>query len=145
VDPSASKVVLLVEDDPDHAELVARALAEEDGIRLVHLGDGQAVLAYLGREGPWADPASSPRPDLILLDLRLPGMEGREILHHLREAPATRDVPVIVMTTAEPRGDERTVADAVSGYAVKPIDGQRFRSLVRDLVARWTGRSRAGA
>jgi CheY-like chemotaxis protein len=134
-----------VEDDPDHAELVARAVADEDGIRLVHLGDGQAVLAYLGREGSWADPAVSPRPDLVLLDLRLPGMEGREVLRRLRDTPLTRDVPVILMTTSEPRDDERVAADAASGYAVKPIDGQRFRRLVRDLVARWTGRSRAGA
>jgi two-component system response regulator len=134
-----------VEDDPDHAELVARAIAEEPGIRLVHLGDGQAVLAYLGREGSWADPASSPRPDLILLDLRLPGMEGREVLRHVREAPTTRDVPVIVMTTADPRDDERVPADAASAYAVKPIDGRRFRRLVRELVARWTGRGRDGA
>lgn len=134
-----------MEDDPDHAELVARAVADEDGIRLVHLGDGQAVLAYLGREGSWADPAASPRPDLVLLDLRLPGMEGREVLRRLRDTPLTRDVPVIVMTTAEPREDEGVAADAASGYAVKPIDGQRFRRLVRDLVARWTGRSRPGA
>jgi CheY-like chemotaxis protein len=134
-----------VEDDPDHAELVARAVADEDGIRLVHLGDGQAVLAYLGREGSWADPAVSPRPDLVLLDLRLPGMEGREVLRRLRDTPLTRDVPVILMTTSEPRDDERVAADGASGYAVKPIDGQRFRRLVRDLVARWTGRSRAGA
>jgi two-component system response regulator len=138
------KVVLLVEDDPDHAELVARAVADERGLRLVHLGDGETVLAYLGREGPWADPASSPRPDLVLLDLRLPGMEGREVLRHLRESPATRDVPVIVMTTAEARDDEQVAVDAPSGYAVKPIDGERFRRLVQEVVAHWTGRGKAG-
>jgi CheY-like chemotaxis protein len=75
-------VVLLIEDDPDHAELVVRALAEDgDRVRLVHLANGGAALQYLEREGGWADPDASPRPDLILLDLRLPGMSGGHPLH----------------------------------------------------------------
>jgi CheY-like chemotaxis protein len=135
------RIVLLVEDDTNYARLVARAVADDGGIRLVHLESGEAVLAYLGREGPWGDPASSPCPDLVLLDLRLPGMDNREVLRHLREDPATRDVPVIVMTTtAEQRDDPNATADGPSGYAVKPADGRRFRRLVQQVVAHWTGR-----
>ncbi len=138
----AVAVVLLVEDDPDHAELVARALAgQSDQVRLVHVSDGRSALAYLAREAPWTDPESSPRPHLVLLDLRLPGTTGAEVLRRIKAEPGLHDIPVIVLSTSEARGDlavaEGALADAC---AVKPIDGERFRVLVQELVSSWTAR-----
>ena len=138
----AVAVVLLVEDDPDHAELVARALAgQSDQVRLVHVPDGRSALAYLAREAPWADPESSPRPDLVLLDLRLPGTTGAEVLRRIKAEPGLHDIPVILLSTSEARGDlvvaEVALADAC---AVKPIDGEGFRVLVQELVSSWTAR-----
>ena len=136
-------VVLLVEDDPDHAELVARALADSrESVRLVHVWNGVSALEYLMREGPWSDPAESPRPDLVLLDLRLPGMSGGEVLRRIKSSGDFGGVPVVILSTSEVRGElaaaEGTQADEC---AVKPIDGERFRGLVRDLVSAWTGRT----
>jgi CheY-like chemotaxis protein len=133
-------VVLLVEDDPDHAELVSRALVEYgDRVHLVHLADGDTALAYLERRGEWADPARSPRPDLLLLDLRLPGISGREVLEHIRLEPSLCEIPTVILSTSESREDLAVAAGgAADACAVKPIDGARFRDLVQQIVTSWT-------
>jgi len=129
-------VVLLVEDDPDHAELVARALAGQDAVRLVHVADGRGALDYLARKGSWAEEQKSPRPDLVLLDLRLPGLSGKEVLGRIKANEALRSIPVVILSTSEMRGGlAHAEADAC---AVKPMDGFRFRELVRQLVTTWT-------
>jgi CheY-like chemotaxis protein len=130
-------VVLLVEDDPDHAELVSRALDGE--VRLVHVSDGESALAYLGRAGRWADPEASPRPALVLLDLRLPGVDGGEVSRRIKDAPALREIPVVILSTSEARGDRGPAGgEHADACAVKPIDGEGFRELVRELVSSWT-------
>ena len=133
-------VVLLIEDDPDHAELVERALAEDsDKVQLVHLANGDSGLEYLEREGPWADPGSSPRPDLILLDLRLPGIGGGEVLRRIRNVPSLCEIPVVILSTSETREDLAVAAGGqADACAVKPIDGESFRELVQELVWSWT-------
>jgi CheY-like chemotaxis protein len=133
-------VVLLVEDDPDHAELVSRALAEEgDRVRLVHLANGDSALQYLERVGAWADPELSPRPDLILLDLRLPGLGGGEVLGRIRAVPSLCEIPVVILSTSRTREELAVAAGGgADACAVKPMDGQGFRELVRDLVWSWT-------
>ena len=133
-------VVLLVEDDPDHAELVARALsADADRVRLIHLANGDSALDYLERNGAWAEPAMSPRPDLILLDLRLPGMSGGEVLHRIRDTPSLCEIPVVILSTSETREDLAVAAGGrADACAVKPIDGEGFRELVQQLVSEWT-------
>ena len=133
-------VVLLVEDDPDHAELVSRALAEDgDRVRLVHLADGDSALQYLERVGAWADPDLSPRPDLILLDLRLPGLGGGEVLSRIRAVPSLCEIPVVILSTSRTREELAVAAGGgADACAVKPMDGQNFRELVRDLVWSWT-------
>jgi CheY-like chemotaxis protein len=131
------RVVLLVEDDPDHAELVSRALATDE-VRLVRVSDGESALAYLGRAGMWTDPKTSSRPDLVLLDLRLPGLHGGEVLRQIKSAPALREIPVVILSTSEARGDLGTAGEQADACAVKPIDGDRFRELVQELVSSWT-------
>lgn len=132
-------MVLLVEDDPDHAELVSRALAADaQAVHLVQVPDGESALAYLGRGGMWTDPKRSPRPDLVLLDLRLPGVDGGEVLRQIKAAPALREIPVVILSTSEARGDLGTAGEAADACAVKPIDGEGFRALVQGLVSSWT-------
>jgi CheY-like chemotaxis protein len=133
-------VVLLVEDDPDHAELVVRALADDgDRVRLVHLANGDAALEYLERNGAWADPDMSPRPDLILLDLRLPGISGGEVLDRIRAVPSLCEIPVVILSTSRTREDLAVAAGGrADACAVKPMDGEGFRELVRELVWAWT-------
>jgi len=140
-------VVLLIEDDPDHAELVARALAgESDRVRLVHLANGDSALDYLERNGAWAQPEMSPRPDLVLLDLRLPGMGGGEVLCHIRDTPSLCEIPVVILSTSQTREDLAVAAGGrADACAVKPIDGEGFRVLVQQLVAEWTTLGEAGA
>lgn len=133
-------VVLLVEDDPDHAELVSRALAgDSDRVRLIHLASGDSALDYLVRNGGWAEPEMSPRPDLVLLDLRLPGMSGGEVLRRIRDTPSLCEIPVVILSTSETREDLAVAAGGrADACAVKPIDGAGFRELVQQLVAEWT-------
>ncbi|MCG6924754.1 MAG: response regulator [Acidobacteria bacterium] len=133
-------VVLLVEDDPDHAELVSRALAEDgERVSLVHFANGDSALQYLERVGAWADPDASPRPDLILLDLRLPGLGGGEVLSRIRSVPSLCEIPVVILSTSRTREELAVAAGGgADACAVKPMDGEGFRELVRELVWSWT-------
>lgn len=132
-------MVLLVEDNDDHAELVVRQLAEHRvANNVVRLTDGQEALDYLFRTGKFEDPDSSPRPHVIFLDLRLPKVDGLEVLKKLKESDDLRDIPVVVLTTSE---GERDVAKAylnhTNSYVVKPVDYQKFRDLMDDLGFYW--------
>ena len=98
---AAHPVILLVEDDADHTELVRRAIEElAPEVRLEALADGELALDYLFRRGEWAAAERSPRPDLVLLDLRLPRLDGFSVLHEIKSAPALRHVPVVILTSS---------------------------------------------
>ena len=93
--------ILLVEDDPDHAELILRNLEEHPAVRkIAHVADGQAALDYLLRQGTYADPASSPRPNVVLLDLRLPKVDGLDVLRKIKADGDLRRIPVVVLSTS---------------------------------------------
>jgi CheY-like chemotaxis protein len=134
-------VVLLVEDNPDHAELVVRAISEHDvAARVVHVADGEAALDYLLRRRNYADPETSPRPRLILLDLRLPRVDGLEVLRAVKESPELRTVPVVVLSTSEASVDLARAHDwHANSYVVKPVGYEPFGRLMRDLAAFWLG------
>ena len=132
-------MVLLVEDNDDHAELVLRQMAEHRiANEVVRLADGQAALDYLFRMGKFEDPESSPRPHVIFLDLRLPKVDGLEVLKALKDSDDLRDIPVVVLTTSE---GERDVAKAylnhTNSYVVKPVDYHKFRDLMDNLGFYW--------
>jgi CheY-like chemotaxis protein len=132
-------IVLLVEDNDDHAELVLRQMADHRiANKVVRLADGQDALDYLFREGKFVDPKSSPRPHVIFLDLRLPKVDGLEVLKLLKESDTVRDIPVVVLTTSE---GERDVAKAylnhTNSYVVKPVDYHKFRDLMDNLGFYW--------
>jgi len=138
-------VVLLVEDETDHAELVMRSFREHhvaNDIR--HVSDGQAALDYLFRQGKFSDPESSPRPHLVVLDLRLPKVDGLEVLRQVKQCDKLADVPVVVLTTSQAEKDIAAAYDyRANSYVVKPLDFDNFHQLVRDLGFYWLAWNRA--
>jgi CheY-like chemotaxis protein len=137
-------LVLLAEDNPDHAELVMRNLAEHPiANRVVHLTNGQAVLDYLLRHADYADPARSPRPHIILLDLRLPRVDGLQVLHTIKTSELLRPIPVIILTTSDTEQDyTRAYHNYANSYLVKPLDHQQFHKLIEDLGFYWLAQNK---
>ena len=134
--------VLLVEDDPDHADLVTFSLAESQPKAKVvhHVSDGDAALDYLFRRGAFADPDQCPRPHLILLDLRLPKVDGLAVLKEIKTSSdeELRRIPVVVLTSSEADGDTATAYDCrANSYVVKPVDYEKFHQLMADIGYYW--------
>ena len=131
--------ILLVEDDPDHAELIIRGL--EDNLvanRIHHVSDGEAALDYLFRRGEYADGEKSPRPHLILLDLRLPKIDGLEVLREIKADGEMRPIPVVVLTSSAAESDMARAGDNyANSYLVKPVEFDPFRRMMRDLGFYW--------
>lgn len=128
--------VLLVEDDLAHAEITRRNLEEfSPNIRdLVHVCDGQAALDYLSSSngGP------TPTPNLILLDLRLPRVDGLEVLRQVKLDARLRCIPVVVLTTSKTDADVRGAYErGANGYLVKPIQYGEYSALTRALGQFW--------
>jgi DNA-binding response OmpR family regulator len=136
---SESGVILLVEDNPDHAELVRRGFAHHSMvIHLHHVEDGASALDYLFQRGPYADPDSSPRPAIILLDLRLPRVDGLTVLQTIKSSPDLNRIPVIVLTTSRAETDVvRAYESHANSYLVKPVGFSEFVALVRELGCYW--------
>jgi CheY-like chemotaxis protein len=127
--------ILLVEDNPDHAELVRRGLEHFPLANLLHhVEDGEAAVNYIFGTGVCSDRAQFPAPDLVLLDLRLPRMDGLEVLRRVRSHPTLRQLPVVVLTTSDA---ERDVAAAfayrANSFITKPVDFRRLSELIHDL------------
>ena len=134
-------LVMLVEDNPDHAELVMRALADHRvANKIQHLLDGQSALDYLFRRSEYVDPEKSPRPHVILLDLRLPRVDGLEVLKQIKESDALRLIPIVVLTTSEAERDVvRAYTHHANSYLVKPVGYDEFNKMMEDLGFYWLG------
>ncbi len=134
-------LVMLIEDNPDHAELTMRILADHQiANKIVHLLDGESALDYLFRRGVYAPPAQAPRPHVILLDLRLPKVDGLEVLKTIKESEELRPIPVVVLTTSEAESDvARACANHVNSYLVKPVQYGEFARLMQELGFYWLG------
>jgi CheY-like chemotaxis protein len=131
--PSVTPIeVLLVEDDPGDVLMTKEAFEEHKvGNRLHVVPDGVDALAYLRREGPYQDAA---RPDLILLDLNLPRVDGREVLAEIKKDESLRSIPVVVLTTSQADEDIlRSYQLHANAYVTKPVDFDRFVSVVRQI------------
>ena len=131
--------ILLVEDDPDHAELIIRGL-QDNGVanRIHHVSDGEAALDYLFRRGEYADAEKSPCPHLVLLDLRLPKIDGLEVLREIKADEELRRIPVVVLTSSAAESDIAGASDNyVNSYLVKPVEFDEFRRMMQDLGFYW--------
>jgi CheY-like chemotaxis protein len=136
--------VLLVEDNPDHEELIRRAFAErEPRVTVAVARHGEEALDYLHRRGEYQDPSRSPRPRLILLDLRLPRVDGLEVLGEIKSSPTLRSMPVVVLTTSDSEHDvARAYAQHANSYLVKPAEFARIRELIDRMQSYWLGMNR---
>ncbi len=131
--------ILLVEDDEAHAEIVRRNLEDfRIANRLSHVRDGQEALDYLRHQGNFTPPAQAPRPDLILLDLRLPKMDGLQVLQEIKSDPSLKHLPTVILTTSAAEADMVAAYDGGAGsFLVKPVDFQKFTSLLETFGYYW--------
>lgn len=124
--------VLLVEDDPGDVLMTREAFDEHKvANRLWVVSDGVSAMEFLRKQG---EHAQVPTPDLVLLDLNLPRMDGREVLAAVKEDPELKHIPVVVLTTSEAEEDVlRSYALHANAYVTKPVDFERFIRVVHDI------------
>jgi len=135
-------IILLVEDDPAHAEIVRRNFVNfrmaNRPVQLVHVADGQEALDYLFSRGKFHNPGQSPRPNLILLDLRLPKVDGLEVLKIVKADADLASIPVVVLTTSSAEADVAKAYEShANSYLVKPMDFSQFNKLMDVLGFYW--------
>ena len=128
--------ILLVEDNPGDVELTREALHDTKvHMRLSVVNDGVQAMAFLRREGEYAD---APRPDLILLDLNLPKKDGRGVLADVKQDPALRNIPVVVLTSSQAEQDiVRAYELHANCYVTKPVDLDQFVKIVQSIEQFW--------
>lgn len=128
--------ILLVEDNADHVELILKALRNNNILNEVHVAsNGEEALDFLYQRGNYAD---APRPGLILLDIKLPGVDGIEVLRLIKADVKLRQIPVVMLTTTS---DVKEVVKSYSlganSYIVKPVDFEHFIKVIKDLKLYW--------
>ncbi len=133
--------ILLVEDSPEDFETTVRALRKAGLANPIHrCEDGEEALDFLHRRGVYADAVKSPRPGLILLDLNLPGTDGREVLNDIKSAEHLRKIPVLVLTTSTDERDiDRCYQMGANSYVKKPVDFEGFLCAIQRLKEYWFG------
>ncbi len=131
--------ILLVEDEDAHAAIVKRNFNDfKLANKINHVKDGQAALDYLYQRNQYSDPLSSPRPELILLDLRLPKVDGLEVLKTIKTDPSLTPIPVVIMTTSSAEKDITQAYDNyANSYLVKPLDLQQFMPMLESIGFYW--------
>lgn len=138
------RTLLIVEDSPEDLEATLRALRKTGSEHpIAHCGDGDEALDYLHRRGRYAATGLAPRPALVLLDLNLPGTDGREVLGEIKSSETLRSIPVVVFTTS---GDARDV-DAcyragANGYVQKPVRVDELVTALQRIEDFWFGVAR---
>ena len=131
--------ILLVEDNPDDIELTLHALRQEKvANRIEVVRDGEEALDFLFCRGPYAQRSFEQAPRVVLLDLKLPKVDGMEVLREIKKDPRTKAIPVVILTTSR---DESDVVNGyhlgANGYVQKPVDFDNFRHLVKQLGLYW--------
>jgi two-component system response regulator len=131
--------ILLVEDNPNDVKLTLHAFASANLANTVHVArDGVEALEYLFGSEQNTDQKIPEKPKLILLDLKLPRLNGHEVLKRIKNDPRTSGIPVVVLTSSsEERDVMRTYEVGVNSYIVKPVDFEQFTESVRDIGKYW--------
>lgn len=132
--------VLVVEDDVAHAKIIRRAFeGSSDAGSVQYVWDGDLALDYVYGRGPYSDRTRYPFPDMILLDLCMPRMDGIDVLKTLKSDETTRKIPVIILTTSNRSTDVNDCYQCgANGFVVKPIDFGEFSRKVQDIHRFWT-------
>lgn len=132
-------VILHVEDEPAHAVFVRRIFEDfRIANQLKHVADGQAALDYLFRRGEFSDPKKAPVPNVILLDLRLPKVDGLEVLKTIKGDKNLCQIPVVVLTTSNAETDMVRAYDCkANSYLVKPVDFKQFVAMLETFGFYW--------
>ena len=134
-------IILLAEDDPADQKMTKRAFESgmlENDLYIVN--NGEEALDFLMRRGQYSNPESSPRPDLLLLDLNMPKVDGRAVLSEMMENPDCPNIPTIVLTTSKQEEDIiRTYNLGIKSYITKPVDFAGFIQAVKTLGDYWFG------
>lgn len=130
--------ILLAEDNPNDVELILAAFKEANFVNEIHVtNDGEQAIDFLHRRGPYAT-RSGPLPAVILLDLKMPKVDGLDVLRHVRADPELRHIPVVILTSSREESD--LVASyqlGVNAFVVKPVDFQEFITAVSKLGFFW--------
>ena len=136
---SSDQTILVVEDSDEHFEAMLRAFRKNDVVNPLHrCTDGDEALDSLFRRGTYAAEGAAPRPVVVLLDLNLPGTDGRDVLEQVKNDPDLRTIPIVVLTTASNPDDiRRCYRVGASSYIIKPIRFDDFLKTVRTLKEYW--------
>ena len=131
--------ILLVEDDQAHAEIVKRNLQEMRVVnKIIHMEDGQEALDFLYRKEPYENKEEYPDPELILMDLRLPKVDGIEVIKIIKSDPELKGIPLVVLTTSESESDILgAYSNGAGSYLVKPFDFSKFSKLLETFGYYW--------
>ncbi|SHI61618.1 Response regulator receiver domain-containing protein [Tangfeifania diversioriginum] len=131
--------ILIVEDNPNDAEMALRALKKNNLTnKVLIVGDGEEALDFVFAKGKFSGREQTHRPKIILLDLKLPKIDGLEVLEAIKSNPKTQAIPVIILTSSK---EEKDMVESyrlgVNSYIVKPVDFDKFVDAVRDLGLYW--------
>ncbi len=131
--------ILVVEDSPEDWLIMQRAFSKGNmNNTLIRVENGDDALDYLYHRGEYRDQARAPRPGIILLDLNLPGTDGREVLAEVKSDPNLRSIPVVVLTTSKDERDiEACYNQGASSYIPKPVDMKGFLTAITKLEDYW--------
>mgnify|MGYP002712996227 CR=1 FL=1 len=131
--------ILLVEDNPAHAELVIRSFREQMvQSDIYHVINGELALDYLFQRGEYTDPEIYPQPHVILLDIRMPKVNGLDVLKALKASEKLRHIPVIILTTSDAEQDvHEAYQNYVNSYLVKPVEFDKFMQLMEEFGYYW--------
>ena len=140
MDSNEKAITILMADDDEDDRLMTKEAFKE--ARLVNelrfVVDGEDLLNYLYRRGKYADPATSPRPGLILLDLNMPRKDGREALQEIKSDPNLRQIPIVVLTTSKAEEDiYRSYDIGVNSYITKPVSFEGLVEIILTLTQYW--------
>jgi len=131
--------VLLVEDNPHDAEMTIRSLKKVNlANRLIHLKDGKEALDFIFAKGAFSDRQIENKPKVILLDIKMPKIDGIEVLRQIKANEITKTIPVVIMTSSKQEQDIITSYNlGVNSYVVKPVDFESFAKAVSELGLYW--------
>ncbi|MES2703298.1 MAG: response regulator [Bacteroidota bacterium] len=137
--PMETIEILLVEDNPDDAMLAMMALKESRIVNnIIHLKDGAEALDFIFHEGVYSDLPEESHPKVILLDIKMPKVNGIEVLRRVKADDKTREIPIVIFTSSDEDPDvEECYRLGVNSYVVKPLDFDQFKKVINDIGLYW--------